>query len=147
MSIKSRKKKCFCLKKRGLLVRLTYLLPSVSRLSKQCGILNISQPYRPSRSLTGIALLYFTFLYFDLVPRRLVHVNNFMKMRWCFQNTDCDIYSLNIFGGRVSLRMPPVGSIFLRFSCEWDSPAKERLHIMHDWPHYTEKREMCYVSI
>jgi hypothetical protein len=32
--------------------------PPVSRLSRQCGILNISQPYRPPRSVTGIALLY-----------------------------------------------------------------------------------------
>jgi hypothetical protein len=30
----------------------------VSRLSGQCGILNISQPYRPPRPVTGIALLY-----------------------------------------------------------------------------------------
>jgi hypothetical protein len=34
----------------------------VSRLSRQCGILNISQPYRPPRPVTGIALLYFTLL-------------------------------------------------------------------------------------
>jgi hypothetical protein len=27
-------------------------------LSRQCGILNISQAYRPPRSVTGIALLY-----------------------------------------------------------------------------------------
>jgi hypothetical protein len=40
--------------KRGRCVGLT----SVSRLSRQCGILNISQPYRPARPVMGIALLY-----------------------------------------------------------------------------------------
>jgi hypothetical protein len=38
-------------------VRPTISPPSVSQLSRQCGILNISKPCRPPRPVTGIALL------------------------------------------------------------------------------------------
>jgi hypothetical protein len=55
--------KLFLVVERGRHVRLTLSPPSVSRLSRQCGILNISQTYRPPRSVTRITLLFF-YLYF-----------------------------------------------------------------------------------
>jgi hypothetical protein len=47
---------------RGRCIGLTTLLPPVSQLFRQCGILNISQPYRPPRPGTGIAFTFFIVL-------------------------------------------------------------------------------------
>jgi hypothetical protein len=43
----------------------------MSLFSRQYGILNISQPYRPPQPITGIALLYFLSL--SLLPNNAVN--------------------------------------------------------------------------
>jgi hypothetical protein len=53
-----KQKKIFLEVECGQCEGLTSLASSVSRLSGQCGILNISQHYRPPRPVTGIDLLY-----------------------------------------------------------------------------------------
>jgi hypothetical protein len=79
MSIGSRKK-CFWGAERGRCVRMTTSPPSVSWLSRQCGILNISQPYRPPWPVVGIA--------FFLLHLKSTECNiyfDFSKLK-CFQN-------------------------------------------------------------
>jgi hypothetical protein len=55
--------------------------PSVSRLPRQCEILNISQPYRPPRPFTKIAELPILCIHQHLAGTRCLHVRIFSARR------------------------------------------------------------------
>jgi hypothetical protein len=57
---------------------------TASRLSRQCWIINISQPYRPPRPVTGIALLYSSLFFVSFFSVSSLLFSVFLHMSYPF---------------------------------------------------------------
>jgi hypothetical protein len=59
-------------------------------LSRRCGSLNLSHPYRPSRPVTGIALLTFTLLFYVVVAkvREKLAVSKQTMHKFCMERSN-----------------------------------------------------------
>jgi hypothetical protein len=85
----------------GRSVRQTTSPPSVSRLSRQCGILNISQPYRPPLPVAGIPSFSFSYRANILEAYNMALITGLCILLRVYQlNIRTPPYATNFFGAR-----------------------------------------------
>jgi hypothetical protein len=87
----------------GRRIRLTTFPPFVSQLSKTCGSFDVSQPYEPSRPVTGIAVLFFF--------TKNKNVDNYCLQREIIMGSGTYLQMMCLYLGQKSPFCPECGSI------------------------------------
>jgi hypothetical protein len=97
---------------------------TVSRLSRQCGILNISQPYRPARPVTRLALPFR--IYFLSIARKYGLFNKQLGKKYiceagsynpCSRITSCNAHTHELLAACRSVISHNIALRALRFVC------------------------------
>jgi hypothetical protein len=98
------------------------------RLSKQCGIFNISQPYRPPRPVTGIALLFWDRIEYMNRPKQT------NSMVWVRERT-------------IPTERPPlVGEAIANF-CGYRVPRGQRDGSLRPYPRFSRQEPLLFYQV
>jgi hypothetical protein len=141
--------------KRGRCLGLTTLPPCVSRLSRQCGILNISQPCRPPWPVTGTVLIFKHEVFLDKVSCTPVEVSRrfggaYHLYRHCWRERKVKI--MNQIESRATLKrlLTFAGlhdAIFQKIEWKvWGSLSFARINYLASFPYMFPVDFQIYIS-